>query len=54
MLTKSTTIHMVARAESSISRPSEHLLNMLQGETPASRTINAIHFSYIAMAEGGN
>ena len=45
---------MVVRVESSISKPSEQLLSVLQGETPASRTINAIKFSYIAMEEGGN
>ena len=49
-----TTVHMVARAELSISRLSEQLLNLLQGETSASRTTNTTKISYIAMAEGGN
>ena len=42
----------VARVELSISKLSEQLLNLLQGETPASRTSNAMKHSHIAIAEG--
>ena len=49
-----TTVHRVARAKSSINRLSEQLLNLLQGETLASRTINGIKISHSDMAEGGN
>ena len=44
---------MVAGAEPSISKPSGQVFNLYQGETPASRTINAIKIPFTAMAEGG-
>ena len=44
---------MVARAKSSIGRFSEQLLQMLQGATPASRTIEAIKISCTTMVESG-
>ena len=50
---KGTAIYMVAGAELSISKRSEQVLNLYQGETLASRTIIAIKISLIAMAESG-